>query len=256
MSNRMSIESISSGYRPIQDGSRFNQFFGFPEEKDRVIIKDGEVEDTVDLMKKVVWKYINDTKKIAPRLKGKTVAETCENIWNFLYHHIQYKLDQKGLEQLRRPSRSWSERQTGIDCDCFSIFVSSILTNLRIPHRFRITKYDQDTYQHVYVIVPRESGTGEYIIDCVLSRFNYEKPYTAKKDFTMSLNGINVAVLSGTTSTVMDLVNDLEGLENLGADNEQERLQAIYSHLVKTRNIVSRFHKVRINGLQTFLFVV
>ena len=106
MSNRMSIESISSGYRPIQDGSRFNQFFGFPEEKDRVIIKDGEVEDTVDLMKKVVWKYIDDTKKIAPRLKGKSVAETCENIWNFLYNHIQYKLDQKGLEQLRRPCRS------------------------------------------------------------------------------------------------------------------------------------------------------
>lgn len=239
MSNRMSIESISSGYRPIQDGSRFNQFFGFPEEKDRVIIKDGEVEDTVDLMKKVVWKYIDDTKKIAPRLKGNSVAETCENIWNFLYHHIQYKLDQKGLEQLRRPSRSWSERETGIDCDCFSIFVSSILTNLHIPHRFRITKYDQDTYQHVYVIVPKENGNGEYIIDCVLSRFNYEKPYTAKKDFTMSLNGINVAVLSGTTSNVMDLVNDLEGLENLGAESEQERLQAIYSHLVKTRNIVA-----------------
>lgn len=239
MSNKLSIGSITSGYRPIQDGSGYNQFFGFPDEKDRIIIRDGEVEDTVELMKKVVWKYLGDTKKIAPYLKGRNLEETCENIWNFLYNHIQYKLDQKGLEQLRRPSRSWSERETGIDCDCFSIFVSSILTNLRIPHRFRITKYDQDTYQHVYVIVPKENGNGEYIIDCVLSRFNFEKPYTAKKDFTMSLDGINVAVLSGTTSNVMDLVNDLEGLENLGADNEQERLQTIYAHLVKTRNIVA-----------------
>ncbi|HBG70504.1 MAG: hypothetical protein A2W93_03555 [Bacteroidetes bacterium GWF2_43_63] len=239
MSNKMSIQSISSGYRSIQDGSRFDQFFGFPDEKDRVIIKDGEVEDTVELMKKVVWKYLDDTKKIATYLKGRSVAETCENIWNFLYNHVQYKLDQKGLEQLHRPSRSWSERETGIDCDCFSIFVSSILTNLKIAHRFRITKYDQGMYQHVYVVVPKESGSGEYIIDCVLSRFNYEKPYTAKKDFTMSLNGINVAVLSGTTSNVMDLVNDLEGLENLGADSQQERLSAIYDHLVKTRNIIA-----------------
>ncbi|MBI4946685.1 MAG: hypothetical protein HY840_09820 [Bacteroidetes bacterium] len=94
-------------------------------------------------------------------------------------------------------------------------------------------------YQHVYVVVPKENGQGEYIIDCVLSRFNHEKPFTKNKDFTMSLNGINVAVLSGITSNVMDLVNDLEGIENLGADNEQERLQAIYSHLVKTRNMIA-----------------
>jgi hypothetical protein len=239
MSERLHIQSISSGYRPIRDGKQYEQFFGLPEDKDRVIIKDGEVEDTVELMKKVVWKYLNDTKKIAPYLKGKTIQETSQNIWNFLYNHIQYELDKRGLEQLRRPSRSWTERRSGIDCDCFSIFVSSILTNLKIPHQFRITKYDKDVYQHVYVVVPKESGQGEYIIDCVLSRFNYEKPFTAKKDFTMSLNGINVAVLSGAPSNVMDLVNDLEGLDNLGADNEEERLQSIYAHLVKTRNMIA-----------------
>ncbi|MBI5539031.1 MAG: hypothetical protein HY951_03165, partial [Bacteroidia bacterium] len=223
MSNIYSIQSITSGYRPIRDGKQFDQLFGLPEEKDRIVIKDGEVDDTVELMKKVVWKYLSDTKKIAPYLKGKTLEETCRNIWNFLYNHIQYKLDKRGLEQLRRPCRSWTERSTGIDCDCFSIFVSSILTNLQIPHKFRITKYDSEVYQHVYVVVPKENGQGEYIIDCVLSRFNHEKPFTKNKDFTMSLNGINVAVLSGITSNVMDLVNDLEGIENLGADNEQER---------------------------------
>ena len=190
-------------------------------------------------MKKVVWKYLSDTKKIAAYLKSKTVGDTCQNIWNFLYNHIKYKLDKRGLEQLRRPCRSWTERSTGIDCDCFSIFVSSILTNLQIPHKFRITKYDSDVYQHVYVIVPKENGQGEYIIDCVISRFNYEKPFTKNKDFTMSLNGINVAVLSGTLPNVMDLVNDLEGIDNLGADNEQERLQTIYAHLVNTRNMIA-----------------
>jgi len=55
----------------------------------------------------------------------------------------------------------------------------------------------------------------------------------------MSLNGINVAVLSGVTSNVMDLVNDLEGLDNLGAENEADRMQAIYAHLVKTRNMIA-----------------
>ncbi len=237
MSSKLSIENITSGYRPIKDGREYTRYFPEPNDNDRIIIEDGDVDDTVELMMKVVWKYIDDTKKIATYLKGSSIKETSENIWNFLYNHIQYKLDKRGLEQLRRPARSWSDRTSGIDCDCFSIFVSSILTNLQIPHKLRIAKYNQDVFQHVYVIVP--FGGSYYTIDCVISEFNHEKPYTEIKDFTMKLNGINVAVLSGTVPNVMELVNDLEGLENLGSDNEQERLEAIYSHLVKTRNMIA-----------------
>lgn len=239
MSNRLKISPITSGYRPIKDGKQYKQFFGIAEDRDRVIIEDGDVDETVELMKKVVWKYIDDTKKIANYLQSPSVKDSCRNIWGFLYNHIQYKLDEKGLEQLRRPARSWQDRTTGIDCDCFSVFVSSILTNLKIPHKFRITKYEQDSFQHVYVIVPKADGT-YHTIDCVLSQFDYEKPYTAKKDFTMSLNGINVAVLSGAAGrNVMDLVNDLDGLENLGADSKEEQEQALYHHLVQTRQMIT-----------------
>ncbi len=239
MSNRLKISPVTSGYRPIKEGRQYDQFFGIPEDRDRVIIQDGEVEDTVELMKKVVWKYINDTKKIAEYLRAQSLKDTCRNVWEFLYNHIQYKLDEKGLEQLRRPLRSWQERNTGIDCDCFSVFVSSILTNLKIPHSFRITKYEQDNFQHVYVIVPK-ADKGYHTIDCVLSQFDYEKPFTAKKDFNMSLNGINVAVLSGAAGrNVIDLVNDLEGLENLGAESDQERMEAMYHHLVQTRQMIA-----------------
>jgi hypothetical protein len=239
MNNRLKISPITSGYRPIKDGKQYDQFFGLAEDRDRVILQDGEVEDTVDLMKKVVWKYIADTKKIAEYLRAQSLKDTCQNIWEFLYNHIQYKLDEKGLEQLRRPARSWQDRRTGIDCDCFSVFVSSILTNLKIPHKFRITKYEQDNFQHVYVIVPKTDGT-YHTIDCVLSRPDYEKPFTAKKDFNMSLNGINVAVLSGAAGrNVMDLVNDLEGLENLGAESQDEKMDAIYHHLIQTRQMIN-----------------
>ena len=68
MSSQLHIESISSGYRPIRDGKQFEQFFGVPDEKDRVIIQDGEVNETVELMKKVVWKYINDTVRLQTNL--------------------------------------------------------------------------------------------------------------------------------------------------------------------------------------------
>lgn len=242
MDSRLDIGFITSGYRTIRNGADYNKFFTSPDGNDRVI-RDGDVFETVDLMKRVVWKYIDDTKRIATYLKGSTLKDTCQNIWNFLYNHIQYKLDERGLEQLRRPNRSWAERKTGIDCDCFSIFVSSILTNLKIPHSFRITKYEKDSFQHVYVVVPISGSVNEYIIDCVLSKFNYEKPYTAKKDFPMSLDKINIAVLSGFTPDVMDIVNGLDGLddmEQLGADAEAIRSQAVYEHLVKTRNLIAQ----------------
>ena len=194
--HRRNLGAITSGRRNLRSGAQFNHYFQAPEKDDRIIIKDGEVTDTVELMKKVVWKYLADTEQIAQRLKSPSVKETGKNIWDFLYHHIQYKLDQDGLEQLRRPSRSWFDRKSGIDCDCFAIFSSSILTNLQIPHSFRITKYDgNDYFQHVYVVIPY---AGSYlIIDPVLSSFNFEEPYSTKLDIHMNLNGIDVAVLSG-----------------------------------------------------------
>ena len=234
MSERIDKQNISAGYRIIKDGSRFDRYFEKPEVVDRIIIDDGEVDQTVDLMKKVVWKYINDTKRIAQQLKGSSLNQTCENIWTFLHDHIQYRLDKKGVEQLRRPCRSWAERTEGIDCDCFSIFVSSILTNLEIAHKFRITKYNTDQYQHVYVIVP--TGKQQITIDWGLSEFDTEKDYSQNKDFTMNMNGINIAVLSGIDSDVMDLV---AGFEGLGELTEAENQKFLFEHLVKTRTMIA-----------------
>lgn len=237
MKSRFEIGSITSGYRSIRDGQKYDRFFAKPDSTDRIIIEDGEVEDTVDLMKRVVWRYIDDTKTIADHLKGGSKTQTCQNIWDFLYHHIQYKLDKRGLEQLRRPARSWADRQNGIDCDCFSIFASSILTNLQIPHSLRITKYGGDQFQHVYVVVP--NGNESIIIDPVLSRFNYEKPFSEHKDFAMNLSGIDVAVLSGHDDELSDVLLGFPDFDELGNASEQEQLDAMYRYLVSTRNAVA-----------------
>ena len=233
--------SVVSGRRSIQDGRRYDGYFPLPEERDRVIIKDGEVTDTVQLMEKVVWKYIDDTKQIAPVLQGSNLRDTCRNIWEFVYHHIQYRLDQQGLEQLRRPARSWAEREQGVDCDCMSIFISSILCNLQIPHSFRITRYSSDTWQHVYVIVPKENATGNWVLDAVVSPFNYEKPYSDQMDYTVNLQGINVAVLSGVSGDDhFDAVmaTSLTG-PALGMETETE-LNQLYQNIVATRNAIAQ----------------
>lgn len=235
---------ITSGQRRIRDGKQYDRYFPKPDEHDRIIIKDGEVSDTVELMEKVVHKYLTDTARIAPVLRRNTLEETCKSIYDFVYNHIQYKLDKRGLEQLRRPARSWAERRTGVDCDCMSIFISSILTNLKIPHSFRITRYSADHWQHVYVIVPDNRG-GYINIDAVVSPYGYEKPFTDKMDYTMSLNGINVAVLSGLNSD-LDTVVMGAGLSgsDLGATTAKQDLDSIYRHLVATRKSIAENPKM------------
>lgn len=189
---------ISSGQRILRtDGARYNDLFPNADAKDTVVMDNGEVADTLKVIAEVVWKFIGDTKEIAQSLKRDRLEDTLKNIWEFLYHNIQYKLDKQGMEELRRPARAWHDRMSGIDCDCFSIFCSSILCNLGIPHRFRITRYSQPHWQHIYVIVPLNNDEGYYTIDAVLGQFNYEKPFTQKMDYTMSLDGIKIAVLSG-----------------------------------------------------------
>lgn len=83
-------ETIVSGKRTIRDGSRFNPYFPPPDERDRVIIQDGEVTDTVELMEKVVWKYLDDTKRIAPLLHRSSTIETCNAIWKFIFVKSQF----------------------------------------------------------------------------------------------------------------------------------------------------------------------
>jgi hypothetical protein len=191
-------------------------------------------------MEKVVWKYLDDTKRLAPLLKRASTVETCKAIWEFVYSYVQYKLDQKGLEQLRRPARTWAERSTGVDCDCMSIFVSSILTNLQIPHRFRITRYSSDSWQHVYVIIPLQDSKKYCVIDAVVSQFNYEKPFADKFDYTMNLKGINVAVLSGLDGNDFHDAVMATSLTGLGSTSSQQDLDKLYQNLVATRNAVAQ----------------
>jgi len=228
--------------------------------KDAIVIHDATVEDTVAKMNQIVERYHSDVTKLAQELKGKTVRETSENIWNFIYRYIRYVRDDSRFEQLRRPLRTLYDQQG--DCDCFSILAGSMLYSLGIPFFFRITKYNGHTeFQHVYVVVPR--GSKEIIIDAVVDSFDYQKPYSGKKDFsTMSLNGIPLQFLNGTGDTPSSKINYKEitdlVLSGIGCDNCKSKTlsgdcsqvgctlgaiesdKAVYDYLVKTRLAISK----------------
>lgn len=204
------VGMVASRARTIRDGREFDGYFPQPTNSNPVLSYNAENEDTLEkFIPQVAAQYRADTEKIALVLKKKTIEDTCKAVWDFVYNHIQYKLDEPHEEQIRRPARSWSDRRTGVDCDCYSVFISSILQNLNIRHAIRMTAYNkQRGFQHVYIVVPKNSKSdlskrADYLVlDCVMDAYNAEKPFIFKKDKIMgasgSLNGFPVRMLNGT----------------------------------------------------------
>ncbi len=172
--------------RYIKPGHEYDDLFPVANRNDKTIRRNANLDHTVAFIPKVVKDTLYQTEAIARRLKAESVYATCKNIWHFVYEHINYKKDEEGYEQIRSPARAWHDRNKGVDCDCYSVFISSILTNLGIPHSLRITKYHRNYFQHIYPVVQAASQR-EIILDCVTDQFDYEVPYTEKKDYPMDL---------------------------------------------------------------------
>lgn len=204
--------------RQIKSGAEFNHLFPKPIGEEVEIKRDADVSATVAFIPQVVFETLGDTSRIAKLLKGNSINDTCENIWHFVYEHIQYAKDKDGVEQIRRPARAWYDRTRGVDCDCYTVFISSILTNLNIPHIYRITKYKNRNYfQHIYPIVP--TGKGEYItVDCVVNEYNYEEPYTEKKDTPMKLHYLN-GIETDQNQLLMATEENVDTLDLMGTDD-------------------------------------
>lgn len=201
---------LSAKYRTISDGSKYDHLFPAPDLKATVLKKDGSVEDTVQMMKRIIKQYSHQVRDLAKILKGRTIRESAENVFNFVFKYIKYNVE-KG-EQLRTPAYTWYcaqvcarqgdqfDAKNSADCDCMAIFCGSLFYEMKIPFALRIAAY-KDIYgsvgnwQHVYVIV---YGDGETITcDPVTHKFNYEKPTGKEKTFPMSLNGNDIIMLSG-----------------------------------------------------------
>lgn len=233
----------------LKSGKQFDRYFPKPENHDRIEFYSNDVNDTVALMGKVVSLYLDDTKRIAPVLVGKSKMDTCRNVYQFIIDHIEYKLDKAGHEELRRPAVTWHTRRG--DCDCMSIMASSILTNLGINHTIRIAAYENGKgFQHVYVIVP--DGLGYITIDPVLrpymlgkllhtNMFNYEKGFIKKKDFTMQQLGIPVHVLSGIDNAEVSKVRGELAMTAKDYRQEEDPVLALFHD---TRSYVSQYPEV------------
>lgn len=209
--------------RIIKSGNQFNPFVKPAEYKKIKHANFETVDKTVSLIKQTVIENAYQTKDLSQILKGNNIYESCQNIYNFIVEHIQYTDDGQN-EVVRTPARVWADRAG--DCDCMTVFSSSILYNLNIKHVYRLTGYEKtkknfwgnkvnycDDYQHIYVIAYDEKNK-PIIIDPVIDEFNTEHPYCKKTDMALiQLKGINGEETLGGLS---EGLGELGSLEKIG----------------------------------------
>ena len=129
-------------------------------------------------------------KKLAPHFKGSTTATTLANIYTWVATHLKYKED--GFAQVgKMPPRLLADGVA--DCKSLSIFCSSILQNLNIPHKLRFVSYEaaDPRPSHVYLMVGTTALDPTMAILEGSNTLGKEVPYKYKKDFEMTYNTIN-----------------------------------------------------------------
>ena len=209
--------------RNIASGHEYNAYFPPANQATELVKQNGDLGDTTRLMQEVIAISVPQTAQIAPQLKGRNLRETCQNIFDFVYKHINYRRDDKGKEQVRSAARTWHDRHRGVDCDCYSVFISSILINLGIAHAFRIAKYDRAKgFQHVYIVVPEPQNPKRYYtIDPVLDDFDKEhQPLIEYRDYPIapekyeSFKGLGEPITAaiGIITGGISLVKTISGL--------------------------------------------
>jgi len=169
---------LNTHTRNIKNGDQFNKVIPTPENR-KVFLGSGDTFTSLQQMQKVIFETLNETGQLAKHLKGKSIADTVKNIKDFIYWHIQYLQDE--TEQLlHSPAHTWSIRKTGVDCKSYSIFASSILTNLGIANNLRQIKqvtYNPEYWSHVYVVLPDHN----LVVDGTVN-YDYEPLFAEKYD--------------------------------------------------------------------------
>lgn len=186
-------------HRTLRSGSQFEGLIPPYQGSEHNFDKETDNSNTYDTLRFMAqWsnKYAYQMKRIAPLLKGATIQETVNNIYQFLYSHFQYKLD-GSLQNLYSPSAAWHFRKSGFDCKTYSLLASILLQNLKIPHSFRMVQQlgiMPGEWSHVYVIVPDKNI--EYVIDATTHN-NKQVSFTKKHDYVMKHLGLASPYTSG-----------------------------------------------------------
>jgi len=187
-----------------------------PANKKVLLHEKGETRDIIRVILKTAPVSLEDTRDFVRYIRSDNVYNTCRRIWDFLKSNIKYKIDPSGDQYIQTPAYTWYRKRG--DCKSYSIFISSMLKNLGITHRFRFVSFKtaDKTITHVYIVVPDKGKT--IIMDVVMPGFDREQPYIFKTDYTMA----KIYQLSGIGQKPKNQGKILFNLENKPVDKLTE----------------------------------
>lgn len=202
-----SLGYVAQSKRRIKPSNQYNNLFGAPSGLVKNLKKNPSVAEILAHMQILVNSTLSQTVRFAQYLNQNSNGNKellFKNLFSFIYNHIDYREDDKGFEQLREPARLFLDKVG--DCDCYSIFIKSVLQNLGIKSHFKVVKFNNSAnYSHVYIVVPKTAGanmnvrSNYWVIDPVLDTFNLEAPGITGSDLA-GLSGVaGSSHLSGTS---------------------------------------------------------
>ena len=201
-----------------------------PRYEDRIIKQNANLEDTINLIRKVSTRDSYQVAELSEKLQADSVENTALNIWLWVKENIPYKADKKGTEQVRTPARVIEDAKNGIgsDCDCYTTFISAILKNLHIEHYYKVVAWEKvGDFAHIYPVAI-DQNKQEYAIDCIpeVRQFNRELPFIDFKKFNpMNLQELNGAVSLATEQMdLQDLKEEMTASLDGYNDDEDEYL--------------------------------
>ena len=225
-------------------------------------------------LSKVINIIVEETNKAIPQLaefsvkfKADSLEKSAYLIWKFIKDNIKYVRDAVGIEEIRTPQRTLSDKIG--DCEDYAIFALAILSNLGYKPKFYVVAMGEG-YQHIYTVINKHN-IGQHpmniIIDGVMNTFN-QHPDNITKYFIVNLDGkkkyyynspkqnnlsdMNINVLSGnynaqgTEDPISQAIDEIAQVTNLSG------LGAIDSEVV---DLAKQMHELeKINEAQQMLF--
>lgn len=195
----------------------------------RVEHRNGNTSDIISTILKYENGICDYTKGFAKEQGIKRNKAGLHKLWHFVRFKINYKLDPEGWQIIQSPSvLYWGGKG---DCKSKSLFIISVLQNLKINYTIRFTSYvaHNKTVKHVYVIA--HLGNENIILDSVWHSFNSEKQFKHKKDIMAKIAFIGTTG-AGASSAIATLAEQSKNFDVSIATENQMSLHLMRENLL------------------------
>jgi hypothetical protein len=163
------------------------------------LVQEQTTNDIIQGIENTHKKYCSEYDKIYKYFVGSSVAQTAENVFDFLKKNIPYKPESGNNQCLHSPTAILCLNKN-FDCKSYSLFTNGILdayrrnNNKNFDLYYRYAGYTNKNLEHVFSVVKSNSGKKIIWVDAVLPIFDERKQPTNildKKVTNMALVEIN-----------------------------------------------------------------